>query len=85
MNETGLAQQLAFVVARRREDEATVLARAVREGIQALYREALIEAYLLGQVSRGMVLKELGPEQLEEIEYQRDALQRDVAWGMENG
>jgi len=44
----------------------------------------LIEAYLLGRVSRETVLKELGPEQLEEIEYQRDALQRDVAWGMEN-
>ena len=84
MNETGLTQQLAFVMAQRREDEATVLAQAVREGIQALYREALIEAYLLGQVSHEMVLKELGAEQLEEIEYQRDALQRDVAWGMEH-
>ena len=84
MNETGLTQQLAFVMAQRREDEATVLAQAVREGIHTLYREVLIEAYLLGQISREVVLKELGPEQLEEIEYQRDALQRDVTWGMEN-
>jgi len=71
-------------MAHRREDEATVLAQAVREGVHALYREALIEAYLLGQVSRETVLKELGPEQLEEIEYQRDALRRDVAWGLKN-
>ena len=84
MSETGLTQKLAFVVARRHEDEATVLAQAVREGIHTLYREVLIEAYLLGRVSRETVLKELGPEQLEEIEYQRDALQRDVAWGMEH-
>lgn len=84
MNETGLTQQLAFVMAQRHEDEATVLAQAVREGIHTLYREVLIEAYLLGRVSRETVLKELGPEQLEEIEYQRDALQRDVAWGMEH-
>ncbi len=28
-----------------------------------------------------VVLKELGHEQLEEIDYQRDALQRDVEWG----
>ncbi len=84
MSETGFTQQLAFVVAQRREDEATVLAQAVREGIHALYREVLIEAYLLGQVPREMVLKELGPERLEEIEYQRDALQRDVAWGLKN-
>ena len=84
MNETGLTQQLTFVMAHRREDEATVLAQAVREGVHTLYREALIEAYLLGQVSRETVLKELGPEQLEEIEYQRDALRRDVAWGLKN-
>jgi hypothetical protein len=81
---TGLTQQLAFVMAQRHQDEATVLAQAVREGVHTLYREALIEAYLLGQVSRETVLKELGSEQLEEIEYQRDALRRDVAWGLRN-
>ncbi|MBM3135674.1 MAG: hypothetical protein FJZ89_10430 [Chloroflexi bacterium] len=86
MTETGLAltQQLAFVVTQRHQDEATVLGQAVQEGIQVLYREALIESYLLGQVPRQVVLKELGPAQLEEIDYQRDALQRDVAWGLKN-
>lgn len=84
MNELGLTEQLAFVVAQRRQDEATVLAQAVREGIQILYRETLIEAYLLKQVPRETILKELGPEQLEEIEYQRDVLQRDVAWGLKD-
>jgi hypothetical protein len=84
VNETGLTQQLAFVMAQRCEDEATILAQAVREGIHTLYREVLIEAYLLGRVSRETVLKELGPEQLEEIEYQRDALQRDMTWGLKN-
>lgn len=84
MNETELTQQLAFVVARRRQDEATILGQAVREGIHALYRDALIEAYLLGQAAREIVLNELGPEQLEQVEYQRDALKRDVAWGMKS-
>jgi hypothetical protein len=86
MTETGLefTQQLAFVVTKRHQDEATVLGQAVQEGIQVLYREALIESYLLGQVPREVVLKELGPERLEEIDYQRDALQRDVAWGLKN-
>jgi len=84
MSETELTQHLAFVVAQRQEDEAAVLAEAVREGIRALYRETLIEAYLLGRVSREIVLRELGPERLEEIEYQRDAFKRDVAWGVKN-
>jgi hypothetical protein len=82
--ETILAKQLAFVVIQRQQDEATVLAQAVREGVQVLYQEALIEAYLLGQTPRKTLLKELGAERLEEIEYQRDVLQRDVAWGLKH-
>lgn len=83
MNET-LTQQLSFVIAQRHQDEATVLAQAMREGIKSLYRESIIEAYLLGRISRENVLKELGAEELEAIEYQRDALRRDVEWGLKN-
>ena len=54
------------------------------QDVRTLNCEVLVEAYLLGQVSRETVLEELGPEQLEEIEYQRDTLQRDVAWGLQN-
>ena len=84
MAELTMTRKLAFVVAQRRQDETTVLAQAIREGIGMLYREALIEAYLIGRVPRAMALKAVGPEVFEEIEYQRDALQRDVAWGMGN-
>jgi hypothetical protein len=45
-------------------------------------REDLIEAYLLGRVSREAVLRDLGPSELEAIELQRDALRRDVEWGL---
>ncbi len=82
MNETQFAQRLIFLVSQRHQDEATVLAEAVREGVSVLYRETLIEAYLLGNVSRDVVLQELGPEKLEEIEYQRDAFKHDVEWGL---
>jgi hypothetical protein len=73
--------QLAFVAAQRHTDEDAILAQALREGVQTLYREALLEAYLLQRISREQVLQELGPEQLAELEYQRDVLVRDVAWG----
>ncbi len=45
-------------------------------------QEVIIEAYLLGKISRDEALKALGVEKLEEIEYQRDALIRDVEWGL---
>ncbi len=77
-----LTEHLEFVVAQKGEDEATILARALRFGLAALYRETLIEAYLLGRIDREAVLRTLGPEQLEEVEQQREALRRDVEWGL---
>jgi hypothetical protein len=79
-----LSQQLSYVVAQRQQDEAVILAEAVREGIQAMYRDALIEAYLLGKTSRQELVNEIGLEAVDEIEYQRDAMHRDFAWGVKD-
>ena len=84
MIETGFAEQLAFVISQRHQAEDEVLAQALREGVHTLYREALIEAYLLKRISRETILNELGPESLEEIDYQRAALDHDVAWGTQH-
>lgn len=82
MAETQLAEKLTFLQRHRRRDEAVVLAEAVQVGIDALYRDALTEAYLLGEVSRDQLLGEVGVEALALIEQQRVALQKDVAWGL---
>jgi hypothetical protein len=84
MVETQLAREMNFVVTQRGLDEATVLAQAIRVGIHSLYRDIIIEEYLSNRISREDTLQELGIETLEEIEYQRDAFARDVAWGMGN-
>jgi hypothetical protein len=80
--EDTLSEHLDFLVARGGEDEATVLAQALRKGIDALYEEVLVEEFLLGRVARETVLRALGPDRLDEIEYQRDVLQREVRWGL---
>lgn len=82
---TTLAQELAFLVKTTQEDEATILAKALREGIRFLYREKLIEAFLAGKVPREEALRHLGLKELTDIEYQRDALRRDVEWGLRDG
>lgn len=84
MSESGIAAQLAFVAAHRQQDEAMVLVEAVREGVRALYRDALIEAYLLGRLGRERLVAELGAAAVNEIEYQRQSLERDVRWGLAN-
>ena len=85
MENPTFAQKLSFVVSQRGQDEAALLAQAVHAGVEALYREALIEALLAGRVSRDEALQALGPESLAEVEYQRDCLQRDLAWGLAEG
>lgn len=82
MHDKTLTEHLDFLVTQKGQDEATVLAQALRAGIEALYQETLTEAYLLGKVSRETVLSELGSERLAEIDDQRDALRRDVVWGL---
>lgn len=82
--EKTLSDRLEFLVAERGQDEATLLAEAVRAGLEALYREALVEAYLLGRIPRETLLAEVGAERLETIEQQRDALRRDVDWGLKS-
>lgn len=82
VKDSKLAAHLGFLMEQGGQDEATVLARALRAGVELLYREALIEAYLLGKVPRETALKELGTESLEEVESQRDALRHDIEWGL---
>lgn len=82
MKERKLAEHLEFLMARHNRDEAALLAEALRRGIDALYEEALVEEFLMGRATRETVLRELGADRLDEIEYQRDTLRREVAWGL---
>lgn len=82
MRDRTLAEHLDFLVAERGEDEATILAEALRAGVEALYRETLIEGFLLGRIPRERLVHEIGPEGIAEIELQRDAIRRDVEWGL---
>jgi len=82
MKEATISRELAFIADREGIDETNILAQAVREGIRVIYREALIEDYLAGKISRDYVLKELGLEKLMEIEFQREAIKKDIEWGL---
>lgn len=50
--------------------------------LDAFNEEALVREFLLGRVARETVLQALGPERLDEIEYQKDVLKREIEWGL---
>lgn len=42
-------------------------------------------AFLMSRIPRERLLLELGPERVDAIEYERDSLRLDVAWGLGGG
>ena len=82
MKQATVSRELAFIANRRGIDETNILAKAVREGIRVIYQEAVTEDYLAGKIPRDYALKELGLEKLMEIEFHREAIKKDIAWGL---
>lgn len=64
------------------QDETTILARAVKKGIDELYKEQIISLYLKGKASRKKVIEIIGTEATENIDYQKKAIESDIKWGM---
>lgn len=77
-----IAEKLAYVASRQEEDQSKLLARAFDTGVDTLYREALVEAYLAGQCSRQDLVREIGAEAVGEIDARKEAILGDFEWGL---
>ncbi len=63
-------------------EESEILAQAVREGIRVLFQDAIVENYLNGNITRKAVIEKLGYEKVQRIDFQRDVIKKDIAWGL---
>ena len=78
-----MIRELAFLIEHTGQDEVTLLARALRLGLDVLYRQAVEQAFIDGTLPREEAIAVLGLERVEEIEYAKQALAQDVARGLE--
>ena len=78
-----MLQELRFLVEWTGQDEETILARALRLGLDMMYREVVEQAFIEGAISRDEAVAVLGLERVEEIEYARQALAEDIKRGLE--
>jgi hypothetical protein len=85
MFETTTFDELEFIVKETGEDEITVLAQAFREGLKHLYRQKVMDAFIEGKLARAEAVKILGLETVEYLEYQKDAIRKDIQWGVRGG
>jgi len=62
--------------------EAEIVAEAIEEGLTGLYRKQIADAYIAGELDRSQVIAELGEEAVEDLDYARRAVEKDVQWGL---
>jgi len=74
--------ELEFIIQETGEDEVIVLAQAFREGLKHLYRQKVMGAFIEGKLTRTEAVKIMGLETVEELEYQKDAIRKDIQWGL---
>ncbi|MCP4700877.1 MAG: hypothetical protein GY862_29085 [Gammaproteobacteria bacterium] len=77
-----LAQELAFLSLHTGKDEAVLLAQALRQGVDMLYRQTLEETFINGELPRDEAVKKLGMQRVRELEYARQALEQDISMAL---
>ena len=78
----GVSDQVRELVEHHDIDESTVIQRAVETGVETLYRNMVVRRYLADEITREEAVDQLGIEVVEEVESARDAVEKDVEWGV---
>jgi hypothetical protein len=80
-----IADELAFLTQRMKQDEATVLAQALQVGLHLIYRQTVEQLFIDGEMNRQEAVNSIGEERVAELEYAQQALAQDVAQGLNLG
>ncbi len=81
-NTTSVIRELTFLTQQTGQDELTLLSRALKIGLKALYSYAVEQALIDDEIKPDEAIKALGHERVEEIEYAKKALAQDIACGL---
>jgi len=77
-----LLKELGDLAGRRKEEVTTVIAEALKIGVDRLWEETILEQYLKSQIQREEAIKLLGMDLVRLAEKQKDAALEDVRWGL---
>ena len=79
-----MRRKLDFLIRTTGRAEAEIVAEAVEEGLTELYRRHIADAYLAGRIDRDKAVSELGKDVVDDLDYAREAVGTDVAWGLKS-
>ncbi|RJQ22200.1 MAG: hypothetical protein C4560_02740 [Nitrospiraceae bacterium] len=80
--QVSLAIEIDYLKKATGQDEQTIFARAFKKGIEELYKEEMVSLYLKSKITRKKLTDLIGVEAVEEIDYQKKAIESDIKWGM---
>jgi hypothetical protein len=75
-------KELALLAKEREEEVETLIARAVKLGIEKIKQEKILARNLKQEITREDAIKEVGLELVKLAERQRVALLEDIEWGL---
>jgi hypothetical protein len=82
MAQLDTTKELDFLLHETGKDSAVLIAQAVQEGIHLLFKRQVSEAYVNKRIDRSQALLMLGDEELDQIDYAWQAVEKDIAWGL---
>ena len=80
--ENEVLRELETLAKERKEDVTTIIANAVKMGIEKIRQETILERYLKEMITREEAIKLVGTELVRLAERQREAVLEDVEWGL---
>ena len=79
-----MSRAISFLVEYTRDDEATILANALRSGLELLYHQAVEQAYVDEQMPQTEAIAALGSTRVAELDSAKRALLADIGRGLKS-
>ena len=68
----------------RNEPESKVIEEAMKIGVTALWKEAILDKFLTGKISKKKAISLIGEHLVLVAEKQKKAVLQDIKWGLAN-
>ena len=82
--EIKLADEIEDIAQTRNEAESIVIAEALKIGVTTLWKEAILDRYLTGKISKKKAISLVGQHLVSMAEKQKKAVIGDIKWGLSN-
>jgi len=82
MAQLDTTKELDFLLHETDKDSASLLAQAVQEGIHILFKRQVTEAYINKRIERRQAELLIGAEEIEQVDYAWQSVEKDIAWGL---